>query len=335
MTINVGLGKESYDIIIESGLLAHVKEHFNLKRKVLIVTDSGVPEKYSAAVASQCSEPFVYTIPMGEASKSFDNFRRILSFMLKKGFTRTDAVIAVGGGVCGDLAGFCASSYMRGIDFCNIPTTLLSQVDSSVGGKTAIDLDGVKNCVGSFYQPKTVLIDPDVLLTLDNRQFSAGLAESIKMAATFSDELFSLLEEGNFRKNANKIIEKSVEIKKDVVEKDERETGLRRVLNFGHTIGHAIESAENLRLLHGECVALGMIPMSSDKVKERLLPVLKLADLPTSINENADTITEIMSHDKKKDNDKISVVYCDEIGTYRVEKKDFGDFAAEIKEKIK
>ena len=335
MTIKVNLGNASYDIVIERGLLAYAGKYINLNRKVMIVTDSGVPKEYSRAVADECANPFMFTLPMGESSKNFDNFRSILSKMLEYGFTRPAAVVAVGGGVCGDLAGFCASAFMRGVDFYNIPTTLLSQVDSSVGGKTAIDLDGVKNCVGAFYQPKKVLIDPDVLSTLDDRQLSAGLAESIKMAATFSPELFSLLEKGDFRNNIEKIIELSVEIKKNVVENDERETGLRRVLNFGHTIGHAIESANISRLLHGECVALGMLPMSSEEVKKRLVELLRLANLPTKIDEDADTLIKIMMHDKKKDGEQINVVYCDKIGTYRIEKKDFSDFADEIKEKIK
>ena len=153
MTIRMHLGEDSYDILVEKGLLAKAKEHLDLNRRVLIVTDSGVPEEYSKTVAAQCKAPFIETITMGEESKSLSVFEKLCATMLEHGFTRSDCVVAVGGGVCGDLAGFVAASYMRGIDFYNIPTTVLSQVDSSVGGKTAVNFGGVKNIIGAFYQP--------------------------------------------------------------------------------------------------------------------------------------------------------------------------------------
>ena len=194
--IRVNLEKDSYDIFLGCGLLSHAREYFRLDRKVLILTDSGVPCDYAKEIATQCKEAFVYTIKQGEASKNFDNFKAILEFMAQNRFTRTDCVVAVGGGVCGDLAGFVAASYMRGVDFYNVPTTLLSQVDSSIGGKVAIDLDGFKNTVGAFYQPKCVLIDPETLLTLDIRQVRSGFSEALKMATTSDAELFELFENG-------------------------------------------------------------------------------------------------------------------------------------------
>ena len=200
--------------------------------------------------------------------------------MLDAGFTRRDCVIAVGGGVVGDLSGFAASIYMRGIDFYNIPTTLLSQVDSSVGGKTAIDFEGVKNIVGAFYPPKAVLIDENVLSTLPLRQLNNGLAEALKMSMTSDRELFDIFENGNPYENIGTVIEKSLLIKTDVVNKDEKEQGLRRVLNFGHTIGHGIEAEQAGRLYHGECVAIGMIPMCSTETAERLKRILAKLGLP-------------------------------------------------------
>ena len=176
MKITVELGKSSYDITILRGGLAQADRYMKLDRKVLVVTDSGVPAQYAQRVCTCCKEPVLVTIPQGEGSKNLGNFELLCRTMLQKGFTRTDCVVAVGGGVVGDLAGFAAASFMRGIDFYNIPTTVLSQVDSSVGGKVAIDLDNIKNCVGAFYQPKAVLIDPEVLNTLPARQIANGLA---------------------------------------------------------------------------------------------------------------------------------------------------------------
>ena len=166
MTIHMNLGKDSYDILVERGIIAKAHEHLNLNRRVLVVTDTGVPAEYAETVAALCKESVICNLEMGEASKSLEGFGRLLSAMLEHSFSRKDCVVAVGGGVVGDLAGFAASAYMRGIDFYNIPTTLLSQIDSSIGGKTAINFGGVKNIVGAFYQPKKVLIDPDLLKTL-------------------------------------------------------------------------------------------------------------------------------------------------------------------------
>ena len=257
MNIGVSLGKNSYDIILERGVLQKAEELLELGRKTLIVTDSGVPKEYAEHICKACKDYSLVCIEQGEESKNFDNLKMLCEVMLKEQFTRKDCVVAVGGGVVGDLAGFAASCYMRGIDFYNIPTTLLSQVDSSVGGKTAIDLCGVKNIVGAFYQPKAVLVDPDVLATLSEEQFACGAAEIIKMAATFDAELFDFIEKNSIKSQLEEIIARALKIKARVVEEDERESNLRKVLNFGHTLGHGIESVTGL--LHGQCVALGLL----------------------------------------------------------------------------
>ena len=320
MILPMNLGKDSYDIIVERGALSKIGVHFNLARKVLILTDSGVPCEYSRTVLECCGGGYIYTIPRGEGSKSFDSFREILSFMVEKSFTRTDCVVSVGGGVVGDLGGFVAASYMRGIDFYNVPTTLLSEVDSSIGGKVAVDLAGVKNIVGAFYQPKGVLIDPNTLKTLDKRQLFAGLCESIKMACTCNRELFEKIENSkNIDTDLDEIIIESLKIKKNVVEQDPTEKGLRKVLNFGHTIGHAVESCEMLgNLLHGECVAIGMLPMCSPSVRQRLFGVLKKYSLPTELKGELDTLVSYISRDKKAKGDKITVVYVEEVGTFQM-----------------
>ena len=321
----VNLGERSYDVVIGRGILGRAGEYLPLQRKVLVVTDSGVPKAYAEAAAACCREPVICVIGQGEENKNLASFEMLLRAMLTHGFTRKDCVVAVGGGICGDLAGFAAASYMRGVDFYNIPTTVLSQVDSSIGGKTAINLDGIKNAVGAFYQPKKVLIDIDVLKTLDRRQISAGLAEALKMSVTFDEELFRIFEdfapeEEGIEENLERIIARSLAIKARVVEQDEKEQGLRKVLNFGNTIGHGIESqCLDGSLYHGECVAIGMLPMCSPAVRERLLPVLEELELPTSCVMDPDKVAEAVRHDKKSEDGKVTIVETDRIGTYRLE----------------
>ncbi len=328
MIIPVKTENGGYDIYLERGALSSAKEYFNLERNVLIVTDTGVPREYAETVASQCREAITVVFSEGEASKNFDTYKSILEALVKGDFTRTDCVVAIGGGVVGDMAGFAAATFMRGIDFYNIPTTVLSQVDSSVGGKTAIDFDGYKNIVGAFHQPKGVIIDPDTLKTLPDRQISNGLAEAVKMALTHDAELFEMIECDDF--DIDTVIERSIKIKRCVVEADEKESGLRKVLNFGHTVGHAIES-NTPTLYHGECVALGMLPMCSKEARERLIPVLKKLNLPVRIECDTQKIIETMSHDKKMAGDMISVVKVENIGKFSIENSKFSDFADSIR----
>ena len=319
MTIHMNLGKDSYDIVVNRGILSAANQHLNLNRRVLVVTDTGVPKEYAETVAKQCTQGFICTVEMGEASKSIDVFQKLLEIMLNNGFSRNDCVVAVGGGVVGDLSGFAASAYMRGIDFYNIPTTLLSQIDSSIGGKTAINFGGVKNIVGAFFQPKKVLIDPLLLETLPARQFSNGLAEAVKMAMTSDKELFRIFEKEDIKKNIDEIIIRSLTIKKNVVEQDEKESGLRKILNFGHTIGHAIESSEGMsHLYHGECVALGLIPMCSEALRPRVIDVLRKCGLYREINYDWDKITEALSHDKKADGNTVTITTVNEIGNFEL-----------------
>ncbi len=319
MTIHMNLGEASYDILVERGILAKAHEHLNLNRRVLVVTDTGVPARYAETVAAQCKDGVICTVEMGEASKSLEGFGKLLETMLDHGFSRKDCVVAVGGGVVGDLAGFAASVYMRGIDFYNIPTTLLSQIDSSIGGKTAINFGGVKNIVGAFYQPKKVLIDPELLKTLPPRQISNGLAEAIKMALTSDKELFDIFETKDIESHIDEIIVRSLNIKKNVVEEDEREAGLRKILNFGHTVGHGIESSEGMaELYHGECVALGMIPMCGEAVRPRLVAVLKKCNLYRTLQYDWDKITAAAFHDKKADGNTVAVTTVSEVGCFEM-----------------
>lgn len=321
MRTRVNLGADSYDIVIERGAINKFRELTGIASRVLVVTDSGVPEQYSKCIASQFDDALIYTIPQGEESKSLDMFREILSFMLENNFTRKDCVVACGGGVPGDLAGFVSACYMRGLKFYNVPTTVLSQVDSSIGGKTAVDLDNIKNIVGAFHQPKMVVIDPEVLQTLPARQVSNGLAEAVKMSLTSDAELFKMFEETDVLENIDEILFKSIEIKRKVVEQDEKEAGLRMILNFGHTIGHGIESEEELNgLYHGECVALGMLPMCSEEVRARLIKVLEKLNLKTEISIDVDSVVCAVTHDKKARKDYINTVFVPEAGSFEMKK---------------
>ncbi len=319
MNMHLDLNETSYDIVIERGSIERAKEYLNLNRRVLVVTDSGVPEIYAHTLAKQCKAPVICTVESGEASKSIEKFSELLQIMLENGFSRKDCVVAVGGGVVGDLSGFVASAYMRGVDFYNIPTTLLSQIDSSIGGKTAINFGGIKNIVGAFYQPKKVLIDPELLKTLPDRQISNGLAEAIKMALTSDKELFEIFKNKDINQNIDEIIIRSLAIKKSVVEQDEKESGIRRILNFGHTIGHGIESSVNMETLyHGECVALGLVPMCGEAIRPIVIDVLKKCNLYNRIDFDWSKIREVMFHDKKADGDIVSVTTVNEIGKYEI-----------------
>lgn len=332
-TLHMNLAERGYDIYIGHGLLSQAREIFNLDRRVFLVTDSGVPKEYAETVAALAKEAKIVTVPEGEGSKSLEVYGRLLSEMSEFGLTRTDCAVAVGGGVVGDLTGFLAASYMRGIDFYNIPTTVLSQVDSSIGGKTAINLMGIKNIVGAFHQPKGVIVDINTLSTLPKRQVANGLAEALKMSVTSDAELFSLFESEEIgEENIERVIISALKIKKAVVETDERESGLRKVLNFGHTFGHAVEAEEEMHgLYHGECVAIGMLPVSSPSVRKRLVPVLKKLGLPCSYDGDAERALGFISHDKKCDGDKISIVLVNEIGSFEIRKMTVLEFAEMVR----
>ena len=314
MSLRMELGDNSYDIVIERGCLNRAGTLLDLDRKVCVVTDEGVPRQYVDAVAGQCKAPVIITVDMGEQTKTMETVTRICETMLERGFSRKDCVVAVGGGMVGDLAGFAAACFMRGIDFYNIPTTLLSQVDSSIGGKTGVTLNGVKNIVGAFWQTRGVLIDPDTLETLPPRLRAEGMAEYVKMALCFDEKIFEELEREDRWQDTEKALHNALSLKKMVVEEDEREAGLRKLLNFGHTIGHGVESAAQGSLYHGECVAIGMMPMCSDAIRARLQPLLEKLGLPTATQLDKDAIWAAMQHDKKSNSTGFSAVFVEEIG---------------------
>lgn len=321
----------SYDILIGGGLLDKAGEYISgaiKSRHVCVVTDDNVDGLYSEKLIKSLSdsgftaEKFVF--PHGEASKCHSTLIGLYDFLAEKSFTRSDALIALGGGVTGDLTGFAAATYMRGISFVQIPTTVLAQTDSSVGGKTAVDIAGGKNLVGAFYQPQLVLCDTDTLSTLTPEFFADGMAEVVKYGMIKSRELFDLLCEKDIKENLQEIITRCVEIKAQVVENDERDTGERMVLNFGHTLGHAIEKYYNYTgITHGHAVAIGMsvfthiaerCGMCENGVAEKLDALLKKCSLPLTTEAPLDTLYKYSLGDKKRDSSGITIVLCPEIG---------------------
>lgn len=324
--LTMNLGPRSYDIILKRGALENLYQFARLDRRVAIVTDNGVPEAYARRVADQCRDARIITVPQGEASKSLKILETVLRQMLDFGMGRGDLVVAVGGGVVGDLAGFAASIYMRGVDFINCPTTTLSMIDSSIGGKTAVDLGDTKNIVGTFWQPKLVIVDPDTLSTLPQRHFVNGLAEAVKAALLADPELFSIFEQGDVDARIDEIIYRCLRFKKNIVEQDETEQGMRKALNFGHTLGHGIEAVRGIKgrrttgLYHGECVALGMLPMIESKtLQKRVRAVYRRLGLPLRASYDKQKVLAEMLHDKKAQAGQITLIKVPGLGCWRTE----------------
>jgi len=308
--LQVGLGTRSYPIIITHGLLQDIGADLktkNIAKRFVIIADETVAGLYGAPVLSSLRQagyaPDLVAFPAGEASKTMATVANLASRLAQLGVDRKDGLIALGGGVTGDITGFLAASYLRGIPFVQIPTTLLAQVDSSVGGKTGVDIPEGKNLIGAFYQPRAVYIDSDVLRTLPGHELLNGIAEVIKYGVIYDHDFFVFLEthrEAILARDLavlEQVIERCCAIKAEVVAKDEREADLRRILNFGHTIGHAVEADSGYQLAHGSAVAIGMVAVSSLAVAkgifpgsdaDRLTALIKNFGLPTSIPAGSD-----------------------------------------------
>lgn len=319
MVLTMELGDKGYDIVVERGALRELARYMDTGRRALIVTDDGVPAALAGVVSAQFPRGTVVTVGMGEGAKSFPVFQMLCEKLLELHFTKSDVVVALGGGVIGDLAGFAAASFMRGIGFVNLPTTTLSQIDSSIGGKVAINLGGVKNCVGAFYQPELVVVDADTLSTLPERHRRNGLVEAVKAGLIGDSGLFGLFESEDPARCLDEIILRSLAVKKAIVEQDEREQGLRRLLNLGHTVGHGLEGVYGLdgggALLHGEAVAVGLLPMIDGKeLRERTAAALRRLGVNPAFPYDADRVYEVMTFDKKNRGGTISIVRVREPG---------------------
>lgn len=331
--ITIDSNKGNYDVIIQKEGINDLSSYFDLNRKVLVVIDEHIDKVIEEKIVSQCKKAFVYHITACEYDKTLKQAEYLWDILVENDFDRHDAILSIGGGVTGDLSGFVASVYMRGIDFYNVPTTLLSQVDASIGGKTAVNYLGYKNLLGSFYPPKKVLIDTSLLASLDKRQIVNGLAESLKMAILADKNLFEIFEKNQHFERIDEIVYKSLLIKRDVVQKDEKEAGLRKILNYGHTIGHGIEILDD-GYYHGECVALGMLALCSDKLYDKLVKIYKNMNLPIKCEIDSERLLEAISHDKKSIGEEVEVIYCEDVCDYKilkVNKKDLKERLNRIK----
>ena len=336
ITVNYN-ARPCYTIVITDSfgnLSSSIAELGFQDRKIAIITDSNVEELYAEEIlkllGTISDKAFVYVIPAGEENKNLDEIRGIYEFLLERRFDRHDLLIALGGGVVGDMCGFAAATYLRGISFIQVPTTLLSQTDSSIGGKTGVDLGGIKNMVGAFYMPKLVYINTSTLGSLDERQYFSGFAEVMKHGLIKDQNYYTWLIENMYEicdkdpEVLNEMIRRSLEIKKAVVEKDPTEQGDRALLNFGHTIGHAIEKHMDFKMLHGECVALGCVAAAFISWKRNLLSMEEFYEirdmfvpfnLPISIEGiDKEEIIKLTKSDKKADGDKIRFILLKKIG---------------------
>ncbi len=322
---------QSYDIHIGKGLFENCGAYLQpicKGNRIFIISDSNVFPLYGKIVESSlCAAGFHvhhFIFPAGEQSKRFETINEIVCAMAECGMTRTDTVAALGGGVTGDMAGFAAAIYMRGIDFVQLSTSLLSDIDSSVGGKTGCDLAKGKNLIGSFHQPHLVLIDTGALQTLDPHFFADGMGEAIKYALIRSPQLFQQLSQGSVLDMLEDLIYTCVAIKKDIVEKDEFEKGDRKLLNFGHTLGHAIEQYYNYETYtHGEAVAIGMVMITKAAEKnglavcgltDQIINLLQSYHLPTACNADLQKLLQICLSDKKRRADHLDLVIVPKIG---------------------
>ncbi len=328
-TVRVDASK-SYDIKIGRGLLADLGQELKALgkiRTVCIVSESTVyplhGENAKKAIEEAGFSVVSFVFPAGEASKNGNTFLALLNFLAESGLTRSDAIVALGGGVVGDLAGFAAATYQRGIRFVQVPTTLLSAVDSSVGGKTAIDLPTGKNMAGAFYQPSFVLCDIACLDTLPEDIFLDGCAEVIKYGILYDREFFAYLAETGVDFDREKVIARCVELKRDVVNLDEFDTGARMKLNLGHTVGHGVEAKSSFALSHGKSVAIGMAIVSRAAVKcglldekecDTIVKTLKKYGLPVHCDYSAAELASFALHDKKRAGGTVSLIIPRKIG---------------------
>ena len=341
MKLSVNLPDHSYDLLIEKNGLAQVGSWVASlwqPQQIVIITDETVSALYGEQVETSIREAgfevSLVAVKPGETSKSLAEAEKLYHELASKGMTRKDGIIILGGGVVGDLGGFVASTFMRGLHFLQIPTTLLAQVDSSIGGKTAVNTGDAKNLVGTFAQPDGVLIDPNTLLTLEDRRIREGLAEVVKSAAIADEELWELLltmkDEKDALNYAEEIIYACCNVKRKVVEEDERDVGIRLILNYGHTIGHAVEQTMGYGVVtHGEAVAIGMCQITKNAERLGTMPVgifrkletmLQHFHLPTQLDSwNEVALYEALTHDKKTSGKNIRIILLDSIGQAKIE----------------
>lgn len=326
MKLTVKSNRFNYDVIIERNLLDQIEKWIDVKKAYAVISDDNIPKEIINKVISKLNNYMFIEFPEGEKSKSIEQYSRIINLLIDNGVNKDINIIALGGGVTGDLVGFISSTLYRGVNLIQIPTTLLSQIDSSIGGKVAINMDNVKNPVGNIYPPSLVLIDPETLNSLPDRHFNNGMAEMIKYGMIYSRELFDFIKNKNVKENIDKLIYECLKIKKYYVEIDEFDNDSRYILNFGHTYGHAYEAYYNFdKYLHGEAISLGMIKTTSKNIKEELISVLKKFSLPTEDNAEQKELIKYIKRDKKSKGESIKMVFVDQIGYAYLDNKNINE----------
>lgn len=332
-TVHISASRE-YDVIIDRGLIdrvgAELKKISKAKKAVIVSGERVFPiygERVVKSLENEGFEVLTFIHETGEGAKSVAVYGQLLNFLASSHVSASDMLVALGGGVTGDLTGFAAATFLRGMEFIQVPTTLLAAVDSSVGGKTAVNLDAGKNLAGCFYQPSAVLCDPDTLETLSPEDYRCGCAEVIKYGVLGNYEFFTELEATPIPEQVEHVIEVSVSMKRDVVQNDEFDKGQRRLLNLGHSFGHAVEKCSNFRIHHGDAVAIGMAAIMrascergicSSDARDRVIGLLKKNDLPTETEYSLDELYSASTSDKKIASGKMHLIVPEEIGRCRI-----------------
>lgn len=329
ITVPVTTATASYDVHIGSGILDRAGELIRpvLRGKAALIADTTVDALYgdraAASLANAGFEVLRYAFPAGEENKNLTEYARILTFLAENALTRGDFLVALGGGVCGDMTGFAAATYLRGIPFVQIPTTFLAAADASVGGKTAVDLGAGKNLVGAFHQPSLVICDTDTFASLPPETYADGMVETIKHGLIYDKAFFEHLSSGDRRNEINEIVRKDVEIKRSFVAEDEFDRGRRQMLNFGHTIGHTVEKNSNFTISHGHAVAIGMVAaakaayafgLTPEDLSGQIQDALALYGIDTKCPYPAHLLAEAALRDKKRFRGTINIIYLKEIG---------------------
>ncbi len=317
-----------YQVKIEKGLLARAGEELRArypKARFAVLCESNVAPLYLPKLKNALGEGIpAHVFRAGEAQKTLATFEETLAFLAREGMTRSDVLLALGGGVCGDIAGFAAACYMRGIDFVQLPTTLLAAVDASVGGKTGVDLPEGKNLAGAFHQPALVLIDPDTFSSLSEQNYREGVAEALKHGILFDEALFEKLAGGDFSEDIESIVKRNVELKAQIIKEDETERGIRVLLNLGHTFGHAVEVCSGFARSHGEAVSIGLcmaaraseaMGFAEQGTLARIAQALRNNGLPIFCEYGAGALCEAALADKKREGDAITLILIESIGS--------------------
>ena len=331
-TIKIHSKRRDYSVILGDRVEDIIKSELDSNVRYFCVLDDKLPSSFPKAIKDLNPNSIIFPIKGGEDAKSFFMYEKLTSKLLEYNFTKKDKLIGFGGGTILDLVGYTSSTYKRGIDFVSIPTTTLAIVDASIGGKNGLNVDGVKNAIGTINPPEKVLVGLNVLDTLDARNFNNGLFEALKMGLSLDKDLYDIFKDAGEREYLKEVIYRSIMAKKNVVEQDEDEKGLRKVLNFGHTFGHAFESASNYALLHGEAVGNGMLVVSKNKeYYADLLDILSRMNCPIVSSYDENTLLKLIKNDKKVEHDFIDLIVVNEIGKAEIIKTKFEDLKGLVK----